>query len=285
MIANYHSAALWSTAARLGRLARDSLATRPIRDFSSTPVSVYSRSTACQALFWTIPAQPPHSKPLPLRPRLAGNFPRFAILILWRKNTVGRNSQVAISGHNPEPLNSESSGSEFERAAYPCETSGCAVTLVFPTLTHDALCFQPLAAHQFRKPSRIKHLLKTTKKNRRMARVPREAISPTEPGCPRSLAFGDLGDHEPKPAGSRPTPIAVGSPRSFRPIQTTMRMPPRICGPGTSRPEQTEIPISICPHKRPVTRIRHRGRTTACQAPLPVVLSHLLSLQPLTPNG
>ena len=76
---------------------------------------------------------------------------------------MGSKLQIVIAGRNPEPLYSESGDSECEVAAYPRETSRCAITLVFPTLADDALCFQPLAVNQFRKPRKIRHLLKTAK--------------------------------------------------------------------------------------------------------------------------
>ena len=76
---------------------------------------------------------------------------------------VGRKLQIVIAGRNPGPLYPQSGNSECEIAAYRCETSKSAVTLVFPTLAHDALCFQPLATHCFRKQRRFKHLLKTAK--------------------------------------------------------------------------------------------------------------------------
>jgi len=119
----------------------------------------------CQALLAPLSFQPAHSKPLPPHPQFAGYFPRFAILILWRKNAVGRNPQAVISGCNPEPLYPESVDSESEIAASWRETSRSAITLVFPTLAHEAPCFQPLAAHHFRKPSRI-NTCKKQQKNR-----------------------------------------------------------------------------------------------------------------------
>ena len=57
---------------------------------------------------------------------------------------------------------------------------------------------------------------------------------------------------------------------------------PRFWGPG--RP-QTSTGGKAGHDKRPAPRIRHRGRATACQAPLPVVFSQPFSLHPLTPNG
>ena len=120
----------------------------------------------CQVRLGPTPSQPPHPKPLPPHPQLASNFPRIAILILWRKNAVGRNLQLAISGRKPRPLRPESGDSEFERAPCLGETSRGAITLVFPTLTHDALCFQPLATHRFRKPRRINTCKKQQKKLR-----------------------------------------------------------------------------------------------------------------------
>ena len=186
---------------------------------------------------------------------------------------MGRNSQVAISGRNPGPLHPESGGSEFEEAVYRCETSRNAVTLVFPTLTHDALCFQPLVKTAIGKPFRID----TCRKQQKIAiqnlaggvaRAPWEASSLTEPGCPRSPAFGDLGDHGPKPAGSRPIPIAVGSPRSFRPIQTTMRAPLAFADRGHHGLSRQKDQFRSVPHKRPVTRIRHRGRAQPRVKPL-----------------
>jgi hypothetical protein len=68
---------------------------------------------------------------------------------------MGRNPQVAISGRQPGPLCPESGDSEFDIAAYPRGTSRNAVTLLFPTLTDDALCLQALVRTTICKPFKI----------------------------------------------------------------------------------------------------------------------------------
>ena len=72
-------------------------------------------------------------------------FKLYFALDLIRGTWLARVSPGATQAHSIR----NRSDSEFEAAAYPCETSIRVVTRVFPTLAHEALCFQTLVTNDF----------------------------------------------------------------------------------------------------------------------------------------
>ena len=118
------------------------------------------RSTKCQAPPVVTFLQAVHSKSLPPNLNLPVISPRFATLILRTKKGGGCVSGPHL-GWWPPGANRSRCVRSWEISNWSkCMTAGVkpqktAVTLLFSTLAHDALCFQTLARTKFFKPFRI----------------------------------------------------------------------------------------------------------------------------------